>query len=439
MFKIGIYERETTPFLGNSISGYFNSRYATDVKDKLYAKSVVIDDGNEVVAMLAIDACSINHILCDKVFKRVNEFTGIKRENLMISATHSHTAIPEMFDNSDNGETELDAFYIDWLVYAAADTVISAYQARESAKIKYAAEEVKGICFVRNYLLKNGSVRTNPGRLNPDIVKPIAEADELLPALFFESVNGGKLGLIYSFGCHQDCVETSQISGDYSSEVSKKLKDAFGKDYIGIYFCGTAGNVNDVDVRSEKSEDPDLYRAYGDKLAEALVKMERNAKELDGDISVAYGKKLYNSRVPTPEEIVELERVATSVEIPKGITLDAASPVDIFNACMARLTLKFVHNAPKYYEIKMQVIKIGKLMIFALPGEVFTQFGSRIKVAFPDNYCFLATLSNNEWSYMPTKESYLPELYESLYKSARFYPEDTENIFDSIIELAKTL
>ena len=78
-------------------------------------------------------------------------------------------------------------------------------------------------------------------------------------------------------------------------------------------------------------------------------------------------------------------------------------------------------------------------MIFALPGEVFTQFGLKIKKAFPDNEYFFACLANNKWSYMPAKDCYLPELYESLYGSALFYPEDTENIFDRFIELGKKL
>ena len=87
----------------------------------------------------------------------------------------------------------------------------------------------------------------------------------------------------------------------------------------------------------------------------------------------------------------------------------------------------------------MQVISIGKVMIFALPGEVFTQYGSKIKKSFPDNVCFFACLTNNKSGYMPAKDCYLPELYESLYGSAQFYPEDTENIFDTFIELGKKL
>ncbi len=437
--KIGIYERETTPFLGNTLSGYFNVRYAEEVKDKLYAKAAVIDDGENVFAMAAVDACSISTVFCDKVMDRITSLTPIKREYIMLSATHAHTSIPEMFGNEDKGENDFDAFYIDWLAYAVADTVISAYQAREEGKIKYASEELHGICFVRNYILKNGVVRTNPGRLNPEIVEPIANADHNLPALYFENASGKPLGVVYSYGCHQDCVETSQISGDYSSQVAKSLKGEYGCDFVSIYFNGTSGNVNDVNVNVEKPDDPDLYRSYGDKIAAKLSEMKASANEITGKLSVAYGTKLYNSRVPTPCEIEELERVAYSVELPEGVTLDASSPKPLFDACMARLTLKFVHNAPKYYEVRMQVVKLGRLMLFALPGEVFTQFGERIKAAFPESDIFLASLSNNSWSYMPTKESYLPELYESLYKSARFYPDDTEDIFNSIIELGKKL
>ncbi len=437
--KIGIYERETTPFLGNSISGYFNSRYASDVKDKLYAKALVVDDGEDFFAMAAVDACAINPAFCDAVYRRVNKLIGIKRENLTISATHAHTSTPDMFEDHNKGENDFDAFYIDWLALAVADTVVSAYQARREGVIKYAEAEVTGISFVRNYLLKNGVVRTNPGRLNPEIIEPIATADELLPVLFFEDLNGEKLGLIYSFGCHQDCVETSQISGDYSSEVAKRLKAEYGAEYVGIYFCGTAGNVNDVDVKAEKSENPDVYREYGVKIADSIIKMYDKAEPIDGKISIAYTEKMYNSRVPTPKELAELEKVANSVEIPEGVTLDAASPVDIFNACMARLTINFAKGAPKYFTVKMQVIKLGKLMIFALPGEVFTHFGKRIREAFPENKCFFATLSNNAWSYMPPKECYLPELYESLYKSSRFYPEDVEEIFSTFITLGATI
>ena len=60
MYKIGLYEREITPLFGNSIRGYFNLRLVSGVKEKTYAKAMVIDDGKTLVAMLAIDACGID-------------------------------------------------------------------------------------------------------------------------------------------------------------------------------------------------------------------------------------------------------------------------------------------------------------------------------------------------------------------------------------------
>ena len=54
MYKIGLYEREITPLFGNSLCGYFNVRLVDGVKEKTYAKAVVIEKDDETVAMLAI-------------------------------------------------------------------------------------------------------------------------------------------------------------------------------------------------------------------------------------------------------------------------------------------------------------------------------------------------------------------------------------------------
>jgi hypothetical protein len=206
-------------------------------------------------------------------------------------------------------------------------------------------------------------------------------------------------------------------------------------------FYGTAGNINQVDVNNkDKDYDPPHSHHYlGNTVADGILKVIDQAQYIDGDIKVAYQTKIYNLRVPTIDEIKVQQEILNRVELPKNAKLDAGSPKELFDACMAKNAIKFSFGATKYYQIKMQIISIGNVMIFALPGEVFSQYGARIKAAFANNTCFFACLSNNRSGYMPTKECYLPQLYESLYASALFYPEDTENIFDSFIELGKTL
>ena len=439
MYKIGLYEREITPLFGNSIRGYFNLRLVDGVKEKTYAKAAVIDDGKQLVAMLAVDACGITDKLCEAVYEKVSKYIKIEKSNLMISATHSHTAGPIDSDNEE-ADQELDGLYIEWLYNACADTIICAFQRRENARLKLTIAKIEGITFCRNYLLKNGVSRTNPGIGNPDIVRPIGEVDPFAPILVVENEQGKDIGIIYSFANHQDSVDGTEVSGDWSSIVALRMKEKYGSDFISVMFYGTAGNINQVDINNtDKDYDPPHSHYYlGNTVADAILKVIDKTKYLDGDIKVAYQTKIYNMRVPTIDEINERQELLNRVEIPKKVKLDASSPKELFDACMARSALRFTFSAKKYYQIKMQIIQIGSVKIFALPGEVFSQYGAKIKSAFSDYTCFFACLSNNRPGYMPAKECYLPELYESLYGSAAFYPEDVENIFDSFIELGKT-
>ncbi len=109
--------------------------------------------------------------------------------------------------------------------------------------LKYASGSVKGISFIRNYIMKNGSIKTNPGRLNPEIVKPYGELDEELSIIIVEDENHNPKGAITSFACHQDCVDGSRYSGDYSSVLADELKKYYGKDFINVFFIGTCGNI----------------------------------------------------------------------------------------------------------------------------------------------------------------------------------------------------
>lgn len=436
MYKIGFCEREITPFFGHSIAGYFSERLVDGIKDKTYAKATVVEKNGELIALLAIDACMVSEATCEAIYGRVSKYVNLKKENLLIAATHSHTAGP---GNIDGEDSDFDIFYLKWLSFAAADTVITAYQSMRPARLKFACGEVKDIAFVRNFLLKDNVCRTNPGRLNTDIISPIGNPDESLPVIFAETESGELLGAVYSFACHQDCVESCQISGDYSSQVAIRMKEKYGMNFVSIYFSGTAGNVNEVNVGLAHHENPNYYRIMGDKIADELISLQAKSKEIDAPLDVAYGTKLYECRVPTPKEIADFKAFYESVELPEGIVLEASAEKKYFDACMAKRAVEFAKSEKKYREIKMQVMKLGKLMIFALPGEVFTQYGEKIKASFPDNDCFFACLANNDWSYMPAKECYQPELYESLYGSAHFYPDDVADIFDEIIKLGKSL
>lgn len=438
MFKVGIYEKEITPLLGCSMRGYFNLRQVSNVKDKTYVKAVAITSGDSTAIFIAIDAPCFNSETYDAVRNRASKLTGISIDNIMVAPTHSHTGGPSFVGQYEGADDNIDKIQLDWLENACADVAYLAYVKQVEAKIMLTSCEVKGISYVRNYLLKSGIVRTNPGRLNPEIVEPFGEPDYRVPVLFFKSLDGEDLGMMYSFGCHQDCVDGTEISGDYSSIVAKRMKEKFGYDFVSIYFSGTAGNVNHFNVKVEKDA-PDHYVMMGNTVANAIISALPNLKEIDGDIKIAVTKKVYETRVPTLEEVENSRVEMNKVEIPFGVKLDASAPVELFNALTARSAYRFAMSAKKYSEIYMQVFKIADLYIFAFAGEVFTQFGKKIMDIFGKENCFFTTLTNQATFYVPPKECYLPHLYESKPASAKLKPEDSEDMIECYINLAKSL
>ena len=438
MYKIGVYEKEITPFLGCSIRGYFNLRCASDVKEKTYAKAVAIEKDGQSVILVSIDAPCFNTDFYDAVRARASKLTGVDINNVMVTVTHCHTGGPSYVGQFEGANDELDKTYLDWLINAVGDVATLAYMHRQPGKIKLAITKVEGISFVRNYLLKNGTVRTNPGRLNPDIVEPFGEPDYELPVLFLENKKGEKIGLAYSFACHQDCVDGTEICGDYSCIVAKRMKETYGNDFVSVYFSGTAGNMNHFNVNCEKDA-PDHYVKMGEKIYSEICAVVDDAQEICGDLKIISDTRIYSTRVPDATAVEQAKKDMSKVEIPYGVKLDASAPVELFNALTARSAYRFAMNAKKYHAVYQQIIKVGKVLIFAFAGEVFTQFGKRIREAFPENKCFFITLANQSTFYIPPKECYLPDLYESKPASALLCPEDAEDLMNSYIDLAKRL
>ena len=187
MYEFGFYEKEITPPLGCGIPGYFSIRRACDVLDRLYARAVVMKQGEEKIAILSVDGLHPKTDLCDAIAKRVEAYTNIPRKNLMIAFTHSHTAIPFRFEEVAFGNDEIVAEsikgYADVFTRLVADCVTLADLRLKKAIPSFGKGEVLGISFCRDYYMKNGTPQTNPPRTSPEIEGPVTESDKELPLL----------------------------------------------------------------------------------------------------------------------------------------------------------------------------------------------------------------------------------------------------------------
>jgi len=124
MLKVGFYEKDITPPIGDDIPGYSGPRNSTAIHDPIYAKAVSVRTGDKVyecIIMITVDLIYVPPYVYDVVMDKVERLTGVPQKNIMIAATHSHTAGPIY----DDGEFRIpDDAWMKITAQSAADTAI---------------------------------------------------------------------------------------------------------------------------------------------------------------------------------------------------------------------------------------------------------------------------------------------------------------------------
>ena len=71
--------------------------------------------------------------------------------------------------------------------------------------------------------MKNGSVGWNPGKLNPNIVKPAGPIDPAVPVVYAETLGGQPLATYVNFAMHLDTTGGMLFSSDYAHPLAQIL------------------------------------------------------------------------------------------------------------------------------------------------------------------------------------------------------------------------
>lgn len=424
MFEFGFYEKEITPPLGCGIPGYFNIRRGSDVLDRLYARAVVVQEGNEKIAILSIDGLHPKKDICDNIAKRIEEYTNIPRSHIMIAFTHSHTAIPFRFEGiafaDDKIVAESIKGYIDVFTKLVADCVILANLRLKPAIPSFGKGEVFGISFCRDYYMKNGTPQTNPPRTSPEIIGSVTESDKELPVLMVRDEKQNPLGAILGFACHADCVSGEKLSGDYVSILAKELKKVYGEDFVTIFLLGCSGDVNHFDV-SKKSDASDHYIKMGKKLTGEVIKAVAFSEELKetGVKSCLEYIKIPRRTVET-EKIEEAKQCIATIKEEKGVKISADNTdPNQYKLAMAKRLIDFLNTTPKSFDVPLQCMQIGEFTIYGFNSEIFTEFGKLVKKGDGTGINLVATLCNEAFGYVPTHDMFFDTIYESRPGSSR--------------------
>ena len=137
--------------------------------------------------------------------------------------------------------------YAPLLAERVAEAVERAQRAARPAGLRAGIAEEPGLSFHRRYLMKDGTVRTNPGFLNPDIVSPAGPID---PELAVLAADDGirPFATLAVFALHADTTGGTEYSADYPYFLKRELRASLGPGFISLFGAGTCGNIADIDT-----------------------------------------------------------------------------------------------------------------------------------------------------------------------------------------------
>src|SRR6266436_5511327 len=91
-FRAGAATSNITPPLGNPIVGGFAPFPATHIHDELHARCLVLDDGTTKLVLVVCDLLGIDRLVSDDARAALQRELGIPPDNVLIAATHTHSA-----------------------------------------------------------------------------------------------------------------------------------------------------------------------------------------------------------------------------------------------------------------------------------------------------------------------------------------------------------
>ena len=418
--KAGFARVNINPPMGIFISGYFKDRFADGILDDLEANALAISFGNTTQLLINVDALGIKQEISTSYREMVSKATSVPMDNIILSCTHTHTG-PEINKRDDD---PLVIEYREFLGKRIRDVAVFAIADLKDAKMGYGKGKAENVAFVRRFVMKDGSIKTNPGVNNPDIVRPVGQIDDSVNVIRFDR-EGADTVVFVNFANHPDVVGGCKLSGDWPALLRKNVEKILDNTKC-IFFNGAQGDINHVNVHPKGGDLNGMFIDF-DNVARGCSHAQYIARVVTGGVLQAFDKVNYidvdsmsgklvtinvPSNKPTPDELPEAHRIndlhlaGKDSELPyEGMML---TTVVAEAGRMVRL-----ENAPDTFNMTLSGFRIGPVAIIGIPGEPFNAIGRGLKETEGYDMIIPCCITNGYEGYFPMQDSYDEGGYEA--------------------------
>ena len=438
---------DITPTVPVSLAGYFNIRIWDKVLDRLEARAIVFKQGGKIAAIINTDLISSAQLLIDRVWRKIADLKEFNKENLIFCSTHTHTG-PEIRVNQNYQPCSEECG--EHIAEAISQALRKALDDLQPVDGMVQGETYDNrFIFNRRYWMKSGEVVTNPGKFNPEIVRPEGTVDPEIPLVGIK--RNGKLALLFAnMVNHSDTIGGNGVSADWPGFTRRIIESQMPADFMFVPIIGTAGNINHFDVKSDLNQ---TCYAEAERIGSGMAATILNALDtlkpccdmpLETRFTEQYCPAHEISDAEYQEAVDTVEKFKDEPNIHDASCLnseDLAKKLPRVLKYFAQQTI-ITHDEPKNTNIPLPVILLNGVAIVGVPGEPFVEIGLEIRKRIFNDYRTIVAAHGPSGNpligggYMPNTWNYGRGGYETQARSNPYSCKASTLVLDAIRKLA---
>jgi len=444
-FRAGAATSDITSPLGSKIIGGFVPFPSTRVHDPLNARCLVLDDGTTKLAIVVLDLLGIARHVSDEARIMIEKESGIPATNVLISATHTHSAASVLGQNPRVIKQTLDE-YQKLVVRRIAEGVKKANDQLRPAEIAFGNVEAPEHVFNRRWFLKDGTmplnpfgkidrVKMNPGAGNPDLIEPAGPTDPTASFFFLREPKGKPIALFSSYSLHYvGGVGNGDISSDYYGVYCEKLKQLLNPEnqsntFVVLMANGTSGDINNINFKTPRGKQKpyEQMTVVADDLAAKVFDSIAKLKyEPYVTLGARFREPLIGLRRP---DSADMEWVKQTLADP---TKDPAK--GNLSAIYAQ-RISTMAEYPEKLKMPLQVLRIGDRSIATMPCEIFCEIGLEYKKKSPVKNAWMISLAHGYYGYLPSPRHHELGGYETWMGTNRLEKFASDKMLAELLEM----
>ena len=429
----GFAKLDITPPMGVQMAGYYNVRIADGVWDPLYVRAAAFGQGNRTAVLLICDLLNIRGSASFEWPVAIAKELGLPEEAVFLGHTHTHTG-PEV------GDYRRDEMYDAWLMRRICDAARLAMADRKPViDVRTAETTVPGLTFVRRFRAQDGHVQTW-AHGEPDLIGPAHAPDESLRLIRILRGDAPEVVLV-NFQVHPDMIGGTKISADFPGELCRRIERERPEARC-IFLQGAEGELVPWDMMRTGRPGVgdqvayDFSMGHGIKLAQAVLDIY-DQSQTTGEGGLGFAKEAV--RVKTkwdPALVPEADRILKQIEAGKGEELTQKWNVSSLKAA-AKVQINLDMQKQTHRELPVTVLAFCGVALAGIPGELFSQAGTRIREQSLFPVTCVCSLINGRGGYYATAEAYEQGGYEPA--NCDFVSGTTEQLQESAVRLMNGL